>query len=123
MVGSATFAMAESITAMVIPSAMVRMAQVRCGSGMPSSIDKLLSPAFCQRHAVLACPFLADALSVMLSPIENWESWNGASLHCGGGPDSGRQKGGQTGGRGDRPFCGPKIARLCGRPGRGFLTC
>ena len=37
MVGSATLAIAPSITAMMRPSAIVRIAQLRCGSGRPSA--------------------------------------------------------------------------------------
>jgi len=36
MVGSATLAIAESITAKVTPSPIATMAQVRCGIGKPS---------------------------------------------------------------------------------------
>src|SRR5690242_18216264 len=39
MVGSATLAMAPSSTAMIRPSAMVRMAQYRSGIGSPSEVS------------------------------------------------------------------------------------
>ena len=44
MVGSATLAMAESITAMVMPSAMVATAQWRRGIGSPSASAALTEP-------------------------------------------------------------------------------
>ena len=39
MVSSATLAIAPSITAIIRPSAMVSMAQWRCGTGRPSAVS------------------------------------------------------------------------------------
>jgi hypothetical protein len=46
MVGSATLAMAPSITAMMRPSAIVRIAQCRCGSGRPSACSMVVDEAW-----------------------------------------------------------------------------